>query len=290
MGKAFKTAAAFKMSLEERLRALHEESGAPIQSLRLKVVIERLLARLFAAPDPPWLLKGGYAMELRYRPRARTTKDIDLSVKTLASTLAERLQHVRDELQAAADQDAGDYFVFQIGAPTSELQGAPDGGARFSVNALLAGKSFAKFHLDVGFGDPVLSTPEKLVGQNFLGFAGIAPAQASAIPKAQQFAEKIHAYTKPWTDRGNTRVKDLVDLVLFLTVDAPQADAIRAAVERTFELRATHAIPLELPPPPDAWGLVYDEMAVEAELNPAGMDEGFQLLVAFWSSLASARN
>lgn len=289
MGKAFKTAAAFRMSLEERLRALHQESGAPIQSLRLKVVIERLLARLFASADPPWLLKGGYAMELRYRPRARTTKDIDLSVKTLASTLIERLQQVRDELQAAADQDPGDFFVFQIGAPTSELQGAPDGGARFSVNALLAGKSFAKFHLDVGFGDPVLSTSEKLLGQDFLGFAGIAPAKASAIPKAQQFAEKLHAYTKPWKDRPNTRVKDLVDLVLFLTVDAPSTDEIRAAAKRTFVLRATHPIPKQLPPPPEAWRPVYDEMALEAELEPREMEDGFQLLVAFWSAVTSAR-
>ena len=87
MGKSFKTAAAFRTSLEERLKQLAGTSGAPISSLRLKVVIERLLARLFAASDPPWLLKGGYAMELRYRPRARTTKDIDLSVKTVAAEL-----------------------------------------------------------------------------------------------------------------------------------------------------------------------------------------------------------
>lgn len=66
MGKSFKSAAAFRMSLEERLKKLNAESGVPIQSLRLKVVIERLLARLFAVADPPWLLKGGYAMELRH--------------------------------------------------------------------------------------------------------------------------------------------------------------------------------------------------------------------------------
>ena len=88
MGKSYNTAAAFRTSLEERLKQLAATSGAPISSLRLKVVIERLLARLFAASNPPWLLKGGYAMELRYRPRARTTKDIDLSVKTIAEQLA----------------------------------------------------------------------------------------------------------------------------------------------------------------------------------------------------------
>jgi hypothetical protein len=285
MGKSYKSAAAFRTSLEERLKTLHTESGVPLNSLRLKVVIERLLARLFETADPPWLLKGGYAMELRYRPRARTTKDIDLSVKTIAAVLSERLRQVREELQAASDHDHGDYFVFQIGEPSAELQGAPDGGARFPVNALLAGRTFAKFHLDVGFGDPVVSDPEELVGQDYLGFAGIPPARASAIPRAQQFAEKAHAYTRPWTDRPNTRVKDLVDLVLFLTVDSPSVADVRRAVQSTFDLRATHTIPESLAEPPEDWRAAYDEMAKEAQLVPADMDAGFRLLTRFWETL-----
>ena len=285
MGKAYKSAAAFRMSLEERLKALHTESGVPLTSLRLKVVIERLLARLFDTVSPPWLLKGGYAMELRYRPRARTTKDIDLSVKTIAAALSERLRQVREELQSAADHDHGDYFLFQIGEPSSELQGAPDGGARFPVNALLAGRSFAKFHLDVGFGDPVLSEPEELLGQDYLGFAGIPPARASVIPRSPQFAETVPAYTRPWEDRPNTRVKDLVDLVLFLTNDTPPVDEVRVAVQRTFELRATHQIPESLPAPPEDWRAVYDEMATEAQLVPADIDTGFNLLTQFWDQV-----
>lgn len=150
MGKSFKTAAAFRTSLEERLKQTATESGVQLNSLRLKFVIERLLARLFAASNPPWLLKGGYAMELRYRPQARTTKDIDLSVKTGEGVLAARLERIREEIQEAAERDLGDYFEFQIGMPSSELQGAPDGGARFPVNAPLAGRTFAKFHLDIG--------------------------------------------------------------------------------------------------------------------------------------------
>jgi hypothetical protein len=42
--------------------------------------MERLLARLFEDERGPWLLKGDYAFELRYRPNARTTRDLDLSV------------------------------------------------------------------------------------------------------------------------------------------------------------------------------------------------------------------
>jgi hypothetical protein len=289
MGKSFKTAVAFRTSLEERLKQVATQSGLQINSLRLKVVIERLLARLFAVKDPPWLLKGGYAMELRYRPRARTTKDIDLSVKSVASELAARLEQVRDELQDAADRDLADYFVFQIAKAQQELQGAPEGGARFPVTALLAGRAFAKFHLDVAFGDPVLDTPEELVGQGFLDFAGVEPARVLAIPKAQQFAEKLHAYTLPWTDRPNTRTKDLVDLVLFVTIDQPSKQAIRAAVEATFQRRNTHPIPSELPLPPESWRATYSEMAKDALLTTTELGEGFRLVAEFCQDVVNAQ-
>lgn len=288
MGKSFKTAAAFRTSLEERLKQTATESGVQLNSLRLKVVIERLLARLFSGNNPPWLLKGGYAMELRYRPRARTTKDIDLSVKTGEGVLAARLERIRDEIQEAAEHDLGDFFVFQIGMPSSELQGAPDGGARFPVTALLAGRTFAKFHLDIGFGDPISANPEELVGQDFLGFAGVAPAKALAIPKAQQFAEKLHAYTLPWTDRPNTRTKDLVDLVLFVTIDTPPTPKILAAVEATFRLRKTHPIPEALPPPPETWRETFAEMAKEAQLQIANLDDGYEIVARFWNELPTS--
>ena len=37
---------------------------------------------LFVKPESPWLLKGGYAMELRLKT-ARTTRDVDLALKQL---------------------------------------------------------------------------------------------------------------------------------------------------------------------------------------------------------------
>src|SRR5919204_2322927 len=80
MPRKFGSAAAFKTSLEAHLRKRTEERKVPLSTLQLKFVIERLLARLFRNPDPPWLLKGGFAMDLRFRPRARTTKDVDLSI------------------------------------------------------------------------------------------------------------------------------------------------------------------------------------------------------------------
>lgn len=86
MARQYGSAAAFKASLEAHLRKLAGERDTPLSTLQLKLVIERLLALLFHSPNPPWLLKGGFAMELRFRPRARTTKDVDLSSPIFAAT------------------------------------------------------------------------------------------------------------------------------------------------------------------------------------------------------------
>jgi Nucleotidyl transferase AbiEii toxin, Type IV TA system len=196
MAKRYGSAAAFKAALDAQLRKRSADLGMPLQTVQLKFVMERLLARLFRAPGPPWLLKGGFAMDLRFRPKARTTKDVDLSV-SLAAVGAEPdfAGAIRDRLQAATAVDLGDWLAFRIGVPRRELTNAPGGGARYPCEAVLAGNVFARFHVDVAAGDPLVGEPERLVGDDLLAFAGIGPAAVLAIPAAQQFAEKVHAYT-----------------------------------------------------------------------------------------------
>ena len=79
--KHYASAAAFRVALESRLKTMAQEEGFDLQRLRRQAACDRLLCRLFAKPDAPWLLKGGYAMELRLKT-ARTTRDIDLAMKT----------------------------------------------------------------------------------------------------------------------------------------------------------------------------------------------------------------
>src|SRR6188768_300567 len=82
--RRYATPAAFRVALETRLKAISAEEGTDLQRLRRQVSFDRLLARFFAERNAPWLLKGGYAMELRLRT-ARTTKDIDISLPTEAA-------------------------------------------------------------------------------------------------------------------------------------------------------------------------------------------------------------
>ncbi len=281
MTKPFKSANSFKMALEERLRIRASASGVPFRTQQLKFAMERLLARLFRPTDVPWLLKGGFAMDLRYRPRARTTRDIDLSVTLVVNSSTADL---RDKLQAAAELDLGDFLTFYIGELKSEIANAPKGGGRLPVEAVLVGKTYAKFGIDVGIGDPLVGEPELLTGDDLLEFAGISPAVARAIPQAQQFAEKVHAYTFPWSDRLNTRTKDLVDLVLLIERGALDLAQLRDALATTFSTRGTHQLPKMLAPPPTHWKVDFPQMASEAGLSTTDVITAFVMLEAFWNS------
>jgi len=284
MTRPYADAAAFRQALDARIRTLAAERGAPIQGLQLKVAIERLLARLFHGEDRRWLLKGGYAMELRFRPRARATRDVDLAMRSgaPADSGSASVDAAHRALLEAAQADLGDHFIFSIAAGRGNIAGAPGGGASFGVSATVAGRVFARFGLDVGFGDAEFGAPEPLEGEDFLGFAGCANARALAIPRAQQFAEKIHAYSHPWDDRINTRSRDLVDMVLLIERGGLDPEEVRRALAATFGRRGGRAVPGELMPPPETWTAEFTAMAAQAGLTHADLATAFQTLQQFW--------
>ena len=172
----YKTPIALRRALEDRLMAAVRREGGDIQRMRRQAAFDRLLCRLFHKPDAPWLLKGGYAMELRIRA-ARTTRDVDLAIRNLPAKKWDDAA-IRSLLESAASIDLQDGFEFTIGAPTMDLDAAPYGGSRFPVEAQMAGRRFASFHLDVSAGDVLREPFEILEGQDWLGFAGIATATA----------------------------------------------------------------------------------------------------------------
>jgi hypothetical protein len=154
-------------------------------------------------------LKGGYALELRFKT-ARSTVDIDLTMGRVedATDSSDVNQVVREILQAAASLPLGDWFEYTIGSPMMDITAAPYGGARYPVEVRMDGRIFAKFHLDAGIGDIVIHPVEIIETRDWLAFAGIERSQVRLIAREQQFAEKIHAYTLP-RNTPNSRVKDL---------------------------------------------------------------------------------
>ncbi len=54
----YKTPAAFRRTLEERLRQQSLETGQPLARLRKMVAFDRFLARLVKKEPHAWILKG----------------------------------------------------------------------------------------------------------------------------------------------------------------------------------------------------------------------------------------
>ena len=55
-------------------------NGTDLDRLRRRVVFERILARLATATGERWILKGGFALEVRLGDRARATRYLDVAL------------------------------------------------------------------------------------------------------------------------------------------------------------------------------------------------------------------
>ena len=106
-------------------------------------------------------------------------------------------------------------------------------------------------------------------GSDLLSFAGIDANQIPVLRIEPHVAEKLHAYSRQYAGgRPSSRVKDLVDLVLIAAFLPIEAGRLRAALQRTFDGRGSHPLPLALPPPPPEWRVAYAKMAAEVSFDP----------------------
>jgi len=270
----FTSAASFRQSLETRLLERARREGRDVQRLRTQVAFERFLVRVFAS-HAEWVLKGGYALEARLRERARSTLDLDLNAETTGDLL--------DVLQDMMRVPVHDHFAFSVRAGSRALGGPPEGGRRFHVEARLAARPFSTFHVDIGIGDVLTQPPEWIDGQTDLSFAGLPRTRLRVYPLATHFAEKLHAYTRPRPQY--TRVKDLVDLALLLTLGVQPTSQVRAAVEATFTAYDTHPLPTGFPPAPRAWAVPFRHLAEQVRLEAMELPVWEQRLSAFLAAL-----
>lgn len=117
----YESAVAFRTALEARLKA-EQSTGVGLSRLRKRVVFERLLARLVTVAPDAWILKGGFALELRLGSRARSTRDVDLDWLLGGDDVGALLR------QAAA-LGLDDYFDFTI-ERSAAPEDLPGGGER----------------------------------------------------------------------------------------------------------------------------------------------------------------
>lgn len=283
LNNRYSTAHDFRKSLEARLQKEAKQKNIDLQRLRRQVAFDRLLARLFQSPEPPFFLKGGYAMELRITS-ARTTKDVDITyLKRLQSAESSMNDLILCELRELAATDLRDYFSYTLGESELDLDSAPYGGTRYPVSAFIDGRLFVRFHLDVG-GDVLVLPTETFITPDWLHFFEIPAPSIEMISLEQQFAEKIHAFTLPRHEKLNSRVKDLVDILLLMKMRALDSVKLLFALQQVFKVRNTHPLCATLPQPPLDWVLPYSALAEQCAVEK-NIEIAFDEIRSFYSRI-----
>jgi hypothetical protein len=283
----YETPTAFRMALEQRLLSLSTATGVTLDRLRRRVVFERIVARLQQAEPGLWVLKGGMALEVRLRDNARLTKDVDLGLRAEvldADELRERL------VEALGEDPDGDRFVLVVGPAKAMME---DGSGlptwRVKVAAELAGKPFGRIQVDVSPRVAELSRTDLIHLPNSLEFAELVTPQVEIIDIHRHAAEKYHAMLKDFGDRGNSRVRDLVDLVILREHDLLEPPDLASELRNVWEERDGSDPPPRLPDLPESWRLKYEQQASELDLGAASFPAAVEIVFALWAEAFPAK-
>ena len=276
----YKTGAAFRQALDAHIQSTNKNTGLPLARLRKLVAFDRFLVRLFHDQPDGWVLKGGFALQLRLGERARTTKDIDLLAR-------EQGIDIGTALRAVGLLDMGDHFLFEVEQITETVVEAL-GVIRFNIRSRLDNRMFETFHIDVGVGDPVIGAIEYLETTDLLAFAEIEPTCVPCYPITQQIAEKLHAYSQTYRSGSSSRVKDFVDLLLLAELGDFNNSELEKAIAATFKNVGKHEIPKSIAAPPRNWLQTYRRMSGEVGLE-ASFDEAVALLQQFLDPVLASR-
>lgn len=282
----YQTPQALRAALEQRLLNQSEASGVALDRLRRRVIVERVVARLHTAEPGRWVLKGGMALEVRLRDRARLTKDIDLGLR---ETIEDHRELHERLVEALAADAYADWFVLAV-APLSRLM--EDGAGRVTwrttVDARLAGKPFGRVRLDISPRAQELEATDQVPLPNSLSFAGIDVPNIEIIDIQRHAAEKLHAMHRDFGDRDNSRVRDLVDLVILYENGLLDPPRLADTVRQVWVEREERPPPTVLPAFPDSWPDRYQRLADDQNLDARTFSAAAAVVRRLWAQLGSS--
>jgi hypothetical protein len=217
-----------------------------------------VLERSSSTDSPRFIVKGGVALELRLRDRARATKDIDIVLREPTADLADSLEQALtgDPYQGFSFRRKGQPLLLDNGAMNMEFavtyKGQPWTSASVDIARAEAGEA------DIEWVDAIALTD---------AFGVTGPAQLPCLPLRFHVAQKLHGMTlPPRPGKQNERFRDLVDLLLMDAMITHDYGSLREACELVFRNRNTHPWPPDLSTVPAHWAPPFARLAEELEL------------------------
>jgi len=201
-------------------------------------------------------IKGGVALELRLRDRARATKDIDVVLHDADVDLARALERTltTGSYQGFAFRRKGEPLLLDNGTASMEFGITYRGGVWTTITVDIARAEPGESEIELV---PAIPLTE--------AFGVTGPADLPCIPLRLHIAQKLHGMTlPPRPGKRNERFRDLVDLLLMEELVTDYA-GLREACEAVFRNRDTHHWPplLEVPP---HWGEPFARLATDLDL------------------------
>ena len=270
-----------KARLEQLITQWQKDSGYPVSRLDLRIAAMMIAGALARVVDPEgraaFATKGGIAMELRMRGKARATNDIDLVLRGDPEQLADLLD------RGLAAPYGG--FSFRRGEITSLPR--RDEFRKVKVQVIFAGRVLSSPQLEIS---PAETGHEKFIAVPSLPLDAVGldgPETVLVLDTRWQIAQKLHAVTEEYPNGyENPRFRDLVDLQLLEALEA-DLPAVRQACEQVFAARGGQTWPPRLITQP-SWSEGYAALAEELDMSPTDVETAVDAVQVFIDRIATA--
>lgn len=244
----YKTARALEMAVKEAARKSPMDTSAAIEGF----YFHRLLVRIFDGGESPFVLKGGHGMLARTLD-ARRTRDIDIVTNDLD------IEAALQELRSLVSRDMDDFLSYEVAGygPIKTGDRYRDGYS-VSVSVMFGGRSMYPVSIDLVADEVECGRPEYLTPADRLEIAGLPVCDYPVYPVEAAVVDKLCGIMERHDGRPSSRVKDLVDLVLYATHEHIDGDELAT---RLREEAATRGI--VLPAAfclPDEWTGTYEKL------------------------------
>jgi hypothetical protein len=264
--------------LTARLLTWADAHGVDAGAARLRLVHERLLARMDAAGPLRWVVRGGRAIDVHFDGSARPTADLDVSVADTSQTALAEVRHLVDEVCHTDLGDGWSIALMRVGR--SLVEGVGVVGFKAWLGSTYDDQPFEEFSLDVSKKNTSTIRPEVL---SMRGMLTDARLRVVVVRPELLIAEKVHAFTRPYTGaKPRARSHDLVDAVALALTGELDLTTLRTAAEEIFRDRGTHAIPRTLAAAPAEWAAAFQIHGQRYGLAHLTTTQGIAILSGLW--------
>lgn len=221
--------------------------------------------------EPIFLVKGGVAMELRLRLRARTTKDFDAAFRA-------RAEEVLDHLDEALAEPWNEFSMTRTEATPIKNTKA----LRLAIRLLYKGRSWGTVTVELApvEGEVMGTELDRVPAVPLEPLQVPVPEEANCVSLRYQVAQKLHACTEVFDDGPeNDRFRDIMDILLVAGIlrEKVGLHRVRAACVDIFEVRDKHTWPPTVTVY-ESWREPFTALAHENGFTPEDVDEAADLL------------